>query len=422
MNYFTPTSRLLTQAGLSILEALVTLVVISAGLLGLAGLQTTLTREADVSRHRGEATRLAQERIETVRSYSQLANASGVAITWDTFTWSTNFGWKDFPASGITVSELVPGINTTYTRQWTLGGTSDDPMRPLRVSVSWTDQYGIIPDSNINNSSSNEIILDSIIAKNDPVMSGGLNFPVAVSGASGMKMVKNRHMNIPYPATNIGSDQSSYKLSSNYSIVFDNQYGSVVKECNTGTVTTENVNTACTPMAGYIVAGYISRNSNSLSWPTGISLATITGINSTTSKCNFGPAIDQNTLGTEISSYKYYICLMYLATDVEKWSGPVYLGGLATTNTRVCRYQYTRAPGVTDNERNVQPEYSPAQAHLKGYQAVDMSLDNQNYIIVGASQNCPAASVAHTDMVIHQTCPTSTPAGYVRCPTSTAMF
>ncbi len=365
---------LVRQAGFSILEALVTLVVVSAGLLGLAGLQTTLTREADASRQRGEATRLAQERIEAVRSFHQIASVSDPTadppVAW---SWS-HFGWNDLPASR---SDIIDYANTQYTRTLELGGADTDTLRPLRVTVSWTDRAG----------QGQSVILHSVIAKMESATSGGLSFTPPVSGATGIKLIKNRNMNIPFPAVNLGDGSSAYRLKENtegqiYSIIFNNALGSVVKECTTTeAITTIEQASECTVLNGYVVAGYITRvksgkggNAVTPPWPEGISLA---GINQEqivlgSSKCILGPAIDQNDEITQIAGYMYYVCLMAVPKSGDPWSGTVRIAGLASADVRVCRIQFT-SQAVTDDERNEQP-----------YDEVRMSLDNQNYLVAAS--------------------------------------
>ena len=67
------------DAGFTLVEALIALLVLAFGMLAVAGLQTTLAHNADVARQRTEATRLAQARVEALRAYQQVGAASGAA-------------------------------------------------------------------------------------------------------------------------------------------------------------------------------------------------------------------------------------------------------------------------------------------------------------------------------------------------------
>lgn len=380
------------QGGFSILEALVTLVVVSAGLLGLAGLQSTLTREADASRHRGEATRLAQERIESIRSFHQIAAVSSP-------TWSS-FGWTDLDKNLAKSDTIDSGTNVTYTRTWALGGKDADTMRPLQVTVSWVDRSG----------ESQSVVLNSVVAKMELAMTGGLGFTPPLGGVTQIKMPKNRHLNIPFPAKDLGDGRSAYNdPAGGYAIIFNNEHGSVVKEC-TETITTgtqADTSSKCQTRTGYVVAGYVSRASTSIGWPSKVLVQTLANETRLDANCRIGSAINQNTLGTEIIDYRYYICVVPVAAEGVSWSGWVRLAGLAGTNTLVCRHQYYSL-AVTAGERNEQP-----------YDKVEMSLDNQNYRIV-ATDACPSLALAEHAAVAtlkpHQNCRTDSTTITIDCP------
>ena len=70
-------TRTLHSRGVSLIEALVALAVMSFGMLGVVGMQATLRYNADVSKQRSEAVRLAQEEVERWRSFSVLAPTAG---------------------------------------------------------------------------------------------------------------------------------------------------------------------------------------------------------------------------------------------------------------------------------------------------------------------------------------------------------
>ncbi|HRN74784.1 hypothetical protein [Ottowia sp.] len=395
------------QGGFSILEALVTLVVVSAGLLGLAGLQSTLTREADASRHRGEATRLAQERIEAVRSFHQIASVSDPTadppVAW---SWS-HFGWNDLPESRSDIIDYVDYANTQYTRTLKLGGEGTDTLRPLRVTVSWTDRAG----------QGQSVILSSVIAKMELAMTGGLGFTPPLGGATQIKMPKNRHLNIPFPAVDLGGNRSAYNdPAGGYSIIFSNESGSVVHQCRKEITSAGQINdTDCDEVTGYVVAGYVSRARTSIAWPSNVVVQNIGApVNEirTDVNCRIGSAINQNIEGTVIVDYRYYICVVP-ADEGESWSGWVRLAGMAGSNTLVCRYQY-KSTAVTDGERNKQP-----------YTDVELSLDNQNYRIV-AADTCPSLPLVEHAAVAtlepHQNCRGSLQDSAIRvdCPAAPA--
>ena len=105
------------QRGFTLLEALIALVLVAFGLLVLAGVNLKLARSEDVAKQRGEAARLAQEKIEQLRSFTRISSQPGT------------LAWNDLANGGDTIAEPVAPeyhTNTTFARSWTLQGTSAD--------------------------------------------------------------------------------------------------------------------------------------------------------------------------------------------------------------------------------------------------------------------------------------------------------
>lgn len=394
-------SNQIHATGFSILEALVTLVVISAGLLGLAGLQSTLTREADASRHRGEATRLAQEQIEAIRSFSQTGSVKDNHPP-ETPNWE-KFGWKDLDELAEQAdANLLEQTNTIYTRTLELSDGPNDRVRLLRVQVSWLDRA-----TSDNDDQKPMVELYSAIASSDPVMSGELYFSLPIDASLGVRQIFNRHLNIPYPAVDLGNGESAYRISDDRSIIFNNELGSVVKQCSIAITTAEQAGdkNLCPTVTGYVVTGYISSGTDAalLSRITGISLAKINGLAGTPpASCHVSDAISYLD-GSTINGYKHYLCLLPVPKNDDPWSGTVLLTvryddkqkpPVPNADIVICRYQY-KSPAVTDNERNKQP-----------YVDVRMSLDNQNYRIA-AADSCPVLPVHEREVAsleLHQNC------------------
>jgi len=63
------------QSGTTLIEVLITVVLVSIGLLGLAGLQLTTVQNSNSSSERFEATTLAQDVLERIRANRQAALA-----------------------------------------------------------------------------------------------------------------------------------------------------------------------------------------------------------------------------------------------------------------------------------------------------------------------------------------------------------
>lgn len=398
------------QAGFTLIEALIALLVMSFGMLALSGMQMTLARSSDIAKQRTEAMRLAQRKIDEYRSFTSILAAAGHTIVWNTL-----------PASG---TETVV-TNASYTMVTTLAGAIADAMRPVSVQVSWLDRA----------SQPQSITISSVISKSDPIDIGYLANPLPLNVP--LKRPKNRNINIPIPALDLGGGQSSTQFTPDYVIVYSNVTAGIVKICDpvtaTSTATVAEINAAiagttgsCVDVTGYIVAGYIGRTSTSVVLPTGIKHDVVgadgitrdTAFSGQAIRCLFSDATDQNTgaLITVDNGYKYYLCVVPLSAPFE-WSGTVRLGftaaTLATNSFMVCRYQYVQTD-ITPNERNVQP-----------YDRVNMSMDEQNYQVVtsaistaaslkGSLTACPSAmnvtdttttpSRAISVGVVHQDC------------------
>lgn len=349
--------------GFSLVEALIALLVIGLGLLTLSTTQLKLVQSADLSRQRGEATRLAAEKIESVRSYTTIEGTGPTA-------------WKGLAAGNDTQTS-----NVTYARRWTLDGSSADPMRQINVSVNWTDRAG----------SEQTVSLSSVVSQTDPATVGSLGFPLPANTT--LKRPKNRNLNIPVPALDLGNGESVVQLSSTFAVVFSNDSGYVVKTCGF-VVTTAADLASCTTTAAYIVAGYISL-SGTTTFPTGLAINAGQVTGSTGVTCTVSNAVDQST-NTAISGYKYYLCVVSVGSAGAPWSGKLRLAGMASgTDYLACRFQYPVAAGVTANQRNVQP-----------YVDVAESLDQQNYVISTAS-SCPTVQSLAT--VLHQNCRSGNP-------------
>lgn len=119
--------------GISLIEALVALAVMAFGLLGVVGMQSTLRFNADVSRQRGEAVRLAQEEIERLRNHSVLraSDAASGQLAFESIV-----SRSDEPS--------LADANTTFTRTTTVvPETPGGPLvREVNVLVSWQDRRG----------------------------------------------------------------------------------------------------------------------------------------------------------------------------------------------------------------------------------------------------------------------------------------
>jgi type IV pilus modification protein PilV len=375
------------QAGFTLIEALIALIVMAFGMLALAGMQITLSRSSDVAKQRTEAVRLAQRRIDELRSFTSIAVSASHPISWN----------------GMANTTTTTTTNATYTIATTFGSSASAPMRPVNVTVSWVDRAN----------ETQAVALSSVVAKTDPIDIGLISNPLPLNQP--LKRPKNRNINIPIPALDLGGGQSATQFNANYAIVYSNVTAGVVYICdpNQANASVAQINallgtSACDQVNGYIVAGYMSRESTAIPWPTGVNTSAISRNTAAPSKaitCMYTDAVDQNNASIVLdqnfndfgyqNGYKYYLCVVPLNTPFL-YSGTLRFSGLRkTANDVLCRYQYTQAD-LDANEKNIQP-----------YANVNKSIDEQNYRLTSsAAGTCPGnMTIAGVSSgVVHQDC------------------
>lgn len=387
--------RIRTDAGTVLAEILIALLVVAVGMTGLHQMQLMLIRNNDLAAQRTVATQLASECMENLRSLRGTTD------------------WDNLPGTRCPAS--ITDRNASYSRTVTLLGNTSDSLRTVRVGVSWTDREG----------KSQEVKMVSHISNSSPIVTGMLAFPPPPGEI--LKKPKDRNLNIPIPALLLPKIEgmppmSAIQMTSNVVIIFNNATGAVSHLCAPGfsnadaeylgNMVSSNL---CTLISGYIVTGYISRDStvNSTSWNNiesglGINYSDLT-LNSAASaspvSCYIGNALATGT------DYKWYLCLIRLTGD-KKWSGTIRVGGPAALRTNdcfVCRYVYASANGFPNNDRNVQP-----------YDNVDHTIDLQNYRIASGSGSCSALADMNVtgvvEGVLHQDCRAANPDRASHCP------
>jgi Tfp pilus assembly protein PilV len=270
--------------GFTLVEAVLSMLLVAIGLLTMGATFMKISRSEDVARQRSEATRLVIDQVEAMRAYTQIAAGGAGVVSWN----------------GLASGQDRITTNGEFTRTWTLSGTAADTMRSLRVDVGWTDRSGEVQT----------ISMATVIARTDPVDVGVLGFPLPANTT--LKRPKNRNLNIPVPASDLGNGESAFRLpNTNFAVVFSNETGYVVKQCglasNVTTITLADLSN-CSDATAYILAGYISLDGMT-SFPTGLAISTagLTGLSTAT--CSVSNATDQ-TSGAAIGGYKYYLCVI----------------------------------------------------------------------------------------------------------------
>jgi type IV pilus modification protein PilV len=263
------------QAGFSLIEAMVALLVVAFGMLSIASFQYTLSRSSDVAKQRTEATRIAQKELDRLRSFAQ-RQGDGDA-TDDRYTYI-----EDLRSSAS--AQAVPGLNTntTYNLEREVfiqtrdqnplptltaafdqvlstgftasGGTpTGDKFRLFNVVVSWDDSAG----------QRQEVRLASTISDGDPSALGGLGVTRRVSTTL---RPNNRKINAPFPTVNLAGGLSSAFAApggNNVAFAFENLTGRVTQRCTSVPALTEGIDlvasgATCVTIDAYLLGGYVS--------------------------------------------------------------------------------------------------------------------------------------------------------------------
>lgn len=153
------------QAGIGLIEVLITLLVISVGLIGHVTFQRVVFHSSTLATARATATQIAMNKLEDLRGFTTLHNAPG------------KFAFQDIAdnTGGTLQAGTVTADNTTYTRHWSATnywytGTNEPPantppsadplpdLKQVTITVGWTDIDG----------KAQTINLSSLIAASNP--------------------------------------------------------------------------------------------------------------------------------------------------------------------------------------------------------------------------------------------------------------
>lgn len=236
--------------GLTLIEALITLLVVAFGLLGFATLQSRMRVHSDLSKQRSEAVRLAQENMENLRAFGTLAVDASVA---NNFAYNT--GVVDgASAKTVLAASVTTSTNTTYTLNQTVASSSQAGMKELTLNVSWVDR----------DNSTQQVTLKSFVAGVEPRLAAALAIP---PNGSPVKDPLGRSVRVPLPAKDLGNGTSVFKPNSagTLAFLFDNKTANVTSKCTAVpvTVTTAQITVAamagysCTSIDGLLLSGYV---------------------------------------------------------------------------------------------------------------------------------------------------------------------
>jgi len=389
MNVRTMTPLRRRQRAVALIEALVALAVMAIGLLGVVGMQATLRTNADLSRQRSEAVRMAQEKIESLRAFSQLGVEGAGTSEPEYADVITSTAEDVTPSSGR--------ASATFKRTVSVAppNAGDPAMKTLSVTVEWWDRRA--DSSNATDTNRQSVVLNTAVARVDPALGAGLGLP---TNRSVTQRPRGRNIAIPASSVDTSSGTSSQFNPPNgrgVSWVFSND--------------TARITVAGSRGQGVLISGYV-RFATGLTQPTSAESETPSGapvgfgmqVNLTSpvlSSADLQPAcyVDTSYPG---GAAPYY-CVVPITTTARghfspfSWSGRTVLTGLnlatsasdySGSHYRVCRY--TPDPTTdTPTEGNV--------AHPLDYVTVTGALTNQNFLIIRAGDNSASAFTCPTD-------------------------
>jgi Tfp pilus assembly protein PilV len=377
--------------GVSLIEALVAMAIMAFGMLGVVGMQATLRFNADISRQRAEAVRLAQEKLEILRNFSVLPTTTGSQAFADIVN--------------ETESSVSPPVasNASFSRQTTVASSlaTDPDMRSVRVDVSWFDRR----TSSGNAADAQTVTLSTVIAGIAPEIGGTFGIP---GDQAPVQRPRGRHSSIPVGAvdqTGAGAGTSVFAPpgSSGVFWVFNNSTGQLASVCTAPPPIGPCSSTNASLLSGYVQFS-LGDTPDSLA---PFSLPPISGIGVSVDATAPTAAVVNCYVSTSPGPYLTYYCLMPIASGT--WSGRSRVTGLplalastapmptdrtSTAHYRVCRY----APSATTTVNAEHPvDYSNVSGNLAG----------QNFLVITAGKTTGVENV----------CPTPTPTALLNAQT-----
>ena len=372
------------ERGFTLIEALVALLLASAGLLGVARLQVAVLGDGTGVVQQAEAQRLLSSKIEEFRSLSAAQLSTVVSGT----------------------DRVVdPVAKTEFSRQWTLSAASGSRQRLATVSVGWSDRRG----------EARTVQATTLVDGPEGLSAVALTQPM--SPGQTLRGPLDRNVDVPLKANLVGDGRSVFSIrttvGSTISFVVDDVSGRVVLRCTSVPTTTQLLNQTapgCSPYNGVLVSGFIGGVNQTVSigllglsidilrYPIGIDTASVTGTDTSRNiECEYSEAYRGGSLisvAVNDSDTFRYTCAIPLSANSAGWSGFINMGGglslLTLRTVRVCRYRYPDAPDTDPNRRNVQ-----------AYRNVTQSLFNQNYVI---STGPTCSQIDSSLLVEHQIC------------------
>jgi len=360
------------RRGASLVEALVAMSLLGVGILGVVGMQTTLRQNADVSRQRAEAVRLASENLEDARGFVQLAATAQAQ------------GFADIESAETLVSAADRAdANVDFTVRRTVPAGNFPHSRTLVVDVEWQDRATTAAQP-----AASRVRLGSIIAEVPPALAGSVSTP-GMTGA--LQRPLGRHRAIPLQAVVQAGGQTSVftppGAPAGVSWVFNNVTGEITQVCSP----------VCADVRRFLLAGFVrfatlgppspadAETPPGVAFPARVEVAMVAPGPGTVVDCfQGGPAA--GVVG--------YVCAVP-TTAAGRWSGrsriaagsvpagsqiSAALSDVSAANFKVCRY----TPEATHTPTGGNPD------HPLDYVDVAGALVGQNFLVIRAGDDAVA--------------------------------
>lgn len=371
------------QRGVSLIEATVALAVMGIGMLGLAGIQSTLQGGSDAAKQRAEAVRLAQAAIEQSRAFSVLNATAGVTA------------YEDL-VDGATTDAPVSGTNADFTLTRRVA-TLPVPLaaKSLTVDVDWTDRAG----------QPQNVRLSTTIAGIAPELAATLVVP---GDGDTLARPAGRQRAIPPGAKNVGQHSLLKPRGAPPAVVwrFDN-VTALIELCtandpNDTTADLDNSRITCSGNLAVLVGGYLryalaatgprlpSEAANPPSRPDEMPVPAQVYVDRT--QPSPLPAVEcYEAHNNTPPYYTEYLCAVPVQVVVPNvapyWSGRLYLGPAA---------QMASSTADVSSSRFKACRYHPEAA----YALQSQPLVNRNFLVIRAGDgstrfDCPSPTLAH---------------------------
>jgi len=365
--------------GITLVEVLVCLLVLTVGLAAISRLQAHLRLSAEAARQRAEALRLAQDEMERLRAFTQGAEGTGPSY------------------AEIETREPAPvedaSASTRYTLERGVATAAAPRYKAITLTTRWTDRIG----------DAQQMELASMVAGLAPALGGVLSLQRHVSEPL---QPQARHPAIPLTSRDLGDGRSVFKPSVQGFVawVFDHVTGVITRVCQAPAgVANADLSAAqlsnCTTTQGLLVSGFVrfatqtdTPGARDAEQPTSPAMnLDLCLVAANTALCT-APSLaecfdDAPTTPSPTRQTVIYHCAVFPPAGTLHWTGRLNLAPVdwqfaapeVPGGFKVCRYSFDHnANGRIDNAE-----------HPALYTQVAAPLTDQNFLVVRGAAPCP---------------------------------